>query len=176
MMIMDDFDKIISFECLYAAHRRARQGKRHKKEVIEFEMNLSQNLWELHYDLKYNRYKVGGYHKFMIYDPKKREIQAISYRDRVVQHSICDNYLSPLLEKHLIHDNAACRKNKGTSFAVKRVRKFMTEHYKKYNNNGYVVKLDITKYFLSINHNYLKQKLIKLAVSDRIYISCCVRL
>lgn len=92
--------KIISFESLYKAHRVARLGKRHKKEVIEFETLLGENLWSLHFDLKYNKYKVGGYHKFMIYDPKEREIQAITYRDRIIQHSLCDNYLTPLLEKH----------------------------------------------------------------------------
>ena len=32
-IIMNDFEKIISFENLYKAHRRARLGKRHKKEV-----------------------------------------------------------------------------------------------------------------------------------------------
>ena len=61
----------------------------------------------------------------MVYDPKEREIQAISYWDRVVQHSLCDNYLTPLLEKHLIYDNAACRQNKGTHFAIRRLRSFM---------------------------------------------------
>lgn len=92
----EDFLKIISFESLYNAHRRARLGKRGKKEVIEFEMNLSKNLWGLHYDLLYNKYKIGEYRRFKIFDPKEREIQAISYRDRIIQHSICDNYLMPI--------------------------------------------------------------------------------
>lgn len=169
-----EFENIISFENLYRAHRRARLGKRHKKEVIEFEMNLSENLWQLHYELKYGTYKVSGYHSFMIYDPKKREIQAITYRDRVVQHSLCDNFLSPLLERHLIYDNVACRKNKGTSFAVKRVRQFMEQHYKKYNNNGYLVKLDISKYFLRICHKTLKNKLAKLPIEPKIFGLLCI--
>ena len=106
------FDEIMTFENLYRAHRRARLGKRHKKEVILFEANLSQNLWQLYYDLKYEKYSVGDYHKFMIYDPKEREFQAISYRDRVVQHCLCDNFLTPLLDCRLIYDNAACRRGK----------------------------------------------------------------
>lgn len=114
---MDEWERIIDFESLYKAHRKARLSKRYKKEVVEFENNLSENLWKLHYDLKYGKYEVGGYHSFMIYDPKEREIQAISYMDRVVQHSLCDNYLIPLLEKKLIYDNVACRKGKGSSLA-----------------------------------------------------------
>lgn len=159
---MNYFENIISFESLYKAHRRARLGKRHKKEVIEFEMELAKNLWEIHYELKYKRYKVGEYHKFMVYDPKEREIQAISYRDRIVQHSVCDNFLIPLLNNRLIYDNSACRKGKGTHFAIKRLRQFMTKHFKKCGVKGYFVKVDVSKYFASINHSLLMDKLAKL--------------
>lgn len=166
------FEDVISYESLYRAHRRARLGKRHKKEVVEFELDLSKNLWELHYDLKYNRYEIGGYHKFMIYDPKEREIQAISYRDRVVQHALCDNYLTPLLESKYIYDNSACRKNKGTHFALDRLSKFMREFHNKYGKEGYFVKLDMAKYFNSIDHGVLKQKLRRVVGDDKILALC----
>lgn len=166
---MTDFEKIISFESLYKAHRRARLGKRHKKEVILFEANLSENLWALHYDLKYEKYKMGNYHTFKIYDPKEREIQAIDYRDRIVQHSLCDNYLIPLFEKHLIYDNGACRKNKGTGFIIKRLRKFLVAHNKKYGNSGYFVKIDVSKYFNSVDHDILKEKLKPLIKEEKIF-------
>ena len=52
---------------------------------------------------------IGGYHKFMIYDPKERQIQALSFSDRVFQHLLCDNVLKPYFEPRLIYDNAACR-------------------------------------------------------------------
>lgn len=171
---MTDFENIISFENLYKAHRRARLGKRHKKEVVLFEANLSENLWAIHYDLKYGKYRVEGYHSFTIYDPKEREIQAITYRDRVVQHSLCDNYLIPLLDKHLIYDNAACRKNKGTSFAIKRWRKFMCKHYHLYGKTGYFVKADVSKYFPSIDHTILKNKLRGIIDDKRIFELLCV--
>ncbi len=165
---MTDFENIISYESLYKAHRRARLSKRHKKEVVAFELNLSQNLYSLHNDLKYNKYKIEGYNKFIIYDPKEREIQAIRYRDRVVQHSLCDNYLMPLIEKKLIFDNAACRKNKGTHFIINRFKCFLRKHYKKFGNNGYFIKIDIQKYFNSISHKALKEKLSKLVGCDKI--------
>lgn len=84
------FEEIISFSSLLQAHQKSRRGKQHKKEVIEFEVQLSRNLWALHYDLKYRRYRIGEYRRFRIYDPKEREIQAIPYRDRIVQHALCD--------------------------------------------------------------------------------------
>lgn len=165
---MTDWEKVISFESLYKAHRRARLGKRGKKEVILFEMNLAENLYALHYELKYGKYQVGEYRRFMIYDPKEREIQAISYRDRVVQHSLCDNYLTPLLEKQLIYDNVACRKKKGSGLAVKRLRGFMAEHYKKWGRTGYFVKADVKKFFNSIPHDILKEKLRGVVADENI--------
>lgn len=46
--------------------KRARLGKQHKREVIQFELHLSENLWALHYDLKYKKYEISGYNRFMI--------------------------------------------------------------------------------------------------------------
>lgn len=116
-------------------------------------------LWWLLQRLEYRQYKIGGYHKFMIYDPKEREIQALSFADRVFQHLLCDNILMPYLEPRLIYDNAACREGKGTHFALNRLEKFMREHYKKYGAEGYILKFDIRKYFNSIDHVVLKNKL-----------------
>lgn len=163
-MHSSQFLQAISFESLFKAHMRARKCKRFKKEVIEFELNLSKNLWELHFDLLYGKYKIGGYHKFMIYDPKEREIQAITYRDRVVQHSVCDNFLTPLLDRRLFFYNVACRKKKGTSCAVEALKSFMLKHYKTYGNSGYFVKADIKKYFNSVDHSVLKKLLADLHI------------
>ncbi len=157
-----NWEDVISYENLYRAHRRARLCKRHKAEVINFENNLSQNLWDLHYQLKFGTYKINGYNKFYIYDPKEREVQAICYKDRVVQHSLCDNYLTPIIDKHLIFDNVACRKGKGSSQAIARLRQFMTKFYRKYQNKGYFVKIDVKKYFANISHPILKDKLKKI--------------
>lgn len=104
----------------------------------------------------------------MIYDPKKREIQAIPYSDRIVQHSLYDNLLIPLMKHHLINANCACRVGKGTDYAIKLLRQFMTKHYKKNGNSGYFVKLDIKKYFPSINHEVLYKKLARFNFDENI--------
>ena len=124
------YEEIISFESLYKAHLRARRCKQYKKEVIAFQNNLASNLWKLHYELKYKRYNIKEYKKFYVYEPKKREIQAISYADRVVEHALCDNFLIPLVSKYLIFDNVACRIDKGSNLAQIRLRKFMIEAIK----------------------------------------------
>ncbi len=156
---MNVYDKVFSFKNLYDAHMKARRSKRHKKDVIMFELDLGNNLWKLKKKLDTRTYTVNSYNHFMIYEPKKRKIEALSYSDRVVQHCIVDNYLMDILERHLIYDNGACRINKGTDFCRNRIRKFLTDYYKKNKKEGYVLQFDIHHYFESIKHDVLKNKL-----------------
>ncbi|MBE7075241.1 MAG: hypothetical protein E7376_04610 [Clostridiales bacterium] len=155
-------EKVASFESLMRAHYRARVSKQHKKDIVEFEMNIAYNLSKLEDDLLSGNYKLRGYKRFMIYDPKEREIQALHYYDRVVQNSLCYNFLVPCYTKKLIYDNGACRKGKGTHFTRSRIEGFIHKFYKKHGRNGYFLKLDIKKYFNNIDHDILKQKLGKV--------------
>lgn len=152
---MTEFDQIACFENLYQAHKKARRGKQKKKEVILYETRLTENLMKLSYHLYRKSYHVRGYYKFIIHDPKTREIQALCYADRIVQHSLCDNVLGPYLDKRLIYDNAACRLNKGTHFAMNRLTYFLRRQYNESGTNGYILKCDIRKYFDSISHPVL---------------------
>lgn len=164
---MKNLENMASFEHLYEAHKKCRLGKRNEKAVIEFEMNLAFELTRLEQQLKSYSYRVGPYHEFVIHDPKERTIQALSYRDRVVQHSLCDNVLQPYLEPKLIYDNSACRIGKGTHFAMNRLSDFMRRYYRKYGCIGYILKFDIRKYFDSIPHVFLFQQLQRVFSDDR---------
>lgn len=159
---MTDYEKICDFQNLYNAHKRARRCKQHKKDVILFEMNLAENLWKIKESLENHTYKISGYHKFLIYEPKEREIQALSYYDRIVQQVLASQVLAPFFDKRLIYDNCACRVGKGTHFALDRLTLFMRQHYKKCGTCGYILKCDIRKYFPSIHHDVLKNKLQKI--------------
>lgn len=163
---MTEYETIYRFDNLYRAYKAAARCKRSKNEVVAFELNLAENLWSLHDELENKTYRSGGYHKFMIYDPKQRLIQALSFRDRVVQHSLCDNVLMPYFENRLIYDCAACRIGKGTHFAMNRLSEFMREFYKTHKTNGYFLKCDVRKYFDSIDHGVLKYLLRKYPDRD----------
>lgn len=89
---MIKYDDIFAFSNLYKAHLKSRRCKRHKKDVITFEIDLSNNLYKLYKELKRRTYKISDYNHFTIIEPKKRVIQALHYKDRVVQHVIVDNY------------------------------------------------------------------------------------
>lgn len=122
-----EYGEMASFENLYNAHRAARKGKRDQKEVIEFELDLAWNLQKLRGELMSGRYRPKPYKQFRIYDPKERVIYALQYRDRVVQHTLCDNVIQPYMERHLIYDNAASRVGKGTHFAMDRLTYVLSE-------------------------------------------------
>ena len=163
------YKEIFTFENLIKAHKKVRISKLHKKEVVDFELNKSYELYKLYEELNKKIYQISPYRTFYIYEPKKRRVDATPYRDRVVQNCFVDNYLFPLLENRLIYDNAACRKNKGTDFARNRLKTFLLDAYKKYGLNFYVLTFDIHHYFESINHDVLKNKLSKIIKDKEIF-------
>lgn len=173
-IFMSDFEKIYDLENLYQAHKKARLGKQNTQEVIRYELHLTENLVKLAYHLEHKTYAIRGYHKFMIYDPKEREIQALSYGDRVLQHSLCDNVLGPYLDQRLIYDNAACRVGKGTHFAMDRLTGFMRDFYRQHGTEGYILKCDIRKYFNSVHHDVLKDMIRRMKLSDDIKWLLCL--
>lgn len=135
------------------ASRKARKGKRLKDNVITFEKNIEDELFRLQEELTSKTYTPGKYREFTIYERKPRKISAAPYRDRVVHHALC-NVIEPVFEKTFIFDSYACRKYKGTHKAVDRFTEFCRK-------NRYVLKADIKKYFPSIDHKILFDKIKK---------------
>lgn len=160
------FDNCFSVEYLIKMHKRCRCSKTHKKEVIGFELNLSENLVKISKEIR-KGYKVSKYRRFNVYEPKLRLIESLPYKDRLVQMALCKGLIEPVIERRLVYDNAACRVNKGTHFALDRLKIFLNKFYAKYKNKGYFLKIDIHKYFASINHQILKEKLTKCNFDDQ---------
>ena len=161
-----ELEEIFTFENLYEAYKNCRKSKQHKGEVIRFETNLSSNISNLMKDILNRKYKLGKYKEFLIHEPKERVIEALPFKDRVVIRCFCDVTLKNKIEKKLIYDNAACRKGKGTKFAIERLEKFLKYEYAKTQDNKFFfLKCDIRKYFQSINHEILLNLLQKVHFS-----------
>lgn len=156
---MSDFEKIYDFESLYRAYRKARRGKRWKEAAAKFEINMLEALHLLSIMLKQKTYTPAPYHTFLIYEPKQRVVMTNSYKDKVVQHALCDEVLEPSLSKAFIFDNYASQPNKGTHFGLARMEKFMREYYRHHGADGWILKGDISKYFYSIRHDILKEQI-----------------
>lgn len=156
-MITQTFDEVFTFESIYRAHLRGRLAKRDKNPLVNFEASLLESIYKLYSQLKDGTFKFSKYHHFVVYEPKKREIQTLRYCDRVVQHVICDDVLQPYFGKRAILDNAVCQVGKGSHFALKRFEDMLRSHVRKNGVTGYFLKCDILKYFPSIPHDRLKQ-------------------
>ena len=164
---MTDFEKVYDFENLYKAYRKARLGKRWKDAAAKYEINALDATHFLSNLLKAQTYKPSEYKTFKVYEPKERVVMTNSYKDKVVQHSLCDNVLEPKLSKQFIYDNYASQKGKGTHFGLDRVVSFMRSYYRKNGLNGWILKCDITKYFYNIRHDILKQQVRKSITDEK---------
>jgi retron-type reverse transcriptase len=142
------WEEVISFEALLRAAEQARRGKRFRPAVAAFHFDQERALWKLHEELTTRTYRPGAYRSFFIYEPKKRQISAAPYRDRVVHHALV-NVLEPIYERTFIADSDACRKGKGTHAAVDRCQQFARRF-------RYVLKADVQKFFPTLDHEILK--------------------
>ncbi len=136
---------------LYHAFRKASRFKECKPQVQAYKSNLYPNLKKLQSEIVSGNSEIGNYTYFTIYDPKKRTICAASFPERVLHHALM-NICHPHFERFQIFDSYATRLNKGTYKAITRAAYFC-KTYKFY------LKLDIRKYFDSIDQNVLKKQL-----------------
>lgn len=149
-------DIVADFTNLHKAYKKAKAGKKYNSSAVKFSSMSLEGIWALKEQLENQTYKMAPYNEFEIYEPKKRVIKSCSFKDKVVQHSLCDNILLPELEKVFITDNYAGQIGKGALFGLERLKQHMTDFYNAYGLNGWILKCDIKKYFYSIDHEVLK--------------------
>lgn len=153
------FEKICDIQNLHEAYYKAAKSKHLSSDVINFNQNYEKNLESLRLSLVEGSYKHGKYRQFTIIDSKERIISAASFKDRIVHHSII-NILEPLFERQFIFHTYACRKYKGTHAAA-------LYAYRKAKSCRYFLKLDVRKYFDSIDHSILKKFLCRIIKDSR---------
>ncbi len=145
------WDSVVAMDNLYTAYGKARKGKRRRPDVARFSLDLEPNLLTLQRELVAGEYAPGPYRQFTVYERKPRLISVAPFRDRVAHHAVMA-ILEPLLDKRFIPDTYACRKDKGVHRAVDRYQQFARDH-------AYVLKLDIARYFPSVDRTILKEQL-----------------
>jgi len=141
------FEKLYSFENLYAAFKKAFKGSGRTEEACRFHFHLESELLKLKEELKSDTYRPARYRYFKTFDPKERTISVAPFRDRVVHHAVV-RVLEPIFESTFIFDSYATRKEKGAHRAVKRAQKYLKRGF-------YYFKADVLKYFDSVDHDIL---------------------
>ena len=138
---------------------------RNKKKVDIFENKKIEHIINIYNRLNNKNFKFDKYNIFMITDPKCRIVMAEEIEDKIINHLVAKYILVKTFENKYIDSMVATRKNKGTLYGVKLLKKYLNEMKRK-NDNFYFLKLDISKYFYSIDHNILKQ-ILKKKIKDK---------
>ena len=144
------------------AYNKARKCKRYRKDVLLFAKDKEDNLETVRNDILGLSYEPSEYRYFKVYEPKERQIMALPFYDRVVQHAI-NNVLEPIFNQRFIFHSYACRKTKGMHAASDTLQEWLYEWQKFHADQPlYAIKADIHHYFQSINHDVLKAEIRKV--------------
>jgi len=152
--IRNKFDEVLTYEKLQEAHRLCQTCKTSKPEIILFNLKKEEYLKWLYEQLKSGNYRHGGYRIFYLTKPKRRKVQVSRYIDRIVHRWVVDNFLKEYFIKNFIYHSYACIEGKGMHNAVLAVQKAM-KHCNRTWGEYYMLKMDVAKYFQSIDRQIL---------------------
>jgi hypothetical protein len=172
---------VTDFNNLYRAYQKTMLGKSEKPTALKFSLDAVKRIIELADKLESRTYKIGSYYTFRVYEPKEREVMAIDFEGKVMQHSLCDNFLYDCFTRSFILDNYASQKGKGTHYGLDRLaqnlrhyyfsRKAKAEKERKETGlppgenaryaDGWVLKGDIRRFFYSLDHQIIHEKAMK---------------
>lgn len=149
------YHKIISIKNLTEADKKAQKGKANQYGVKLHNKNKEANILQLHFQLKNKIFKTSAYDVFKVYEPKEREVYRLPYYpDRIVHHAIM-NILEPIFVATYTADTYSCIKKRGIHAAANKLKKALKDQL----GTTYCLKLDVTKFYPSVNHVVLKQLL-----------------
>ena len=146
---------------LYQAFYDAKRHKSKRSYVKKWERNLKANMEALCDELYTRTYRPLPSKCFIVDYPKKREIFAAMFRDRIVHH-LYFNYTNKLYERTFIQDNYSCIKGRGTHYGIGRIRDFCRKESQNWQRKCYVMHLDIRGYFMHID----RKRLLEIAVDS----------
>jgi len=146
-------------------NKQIRVNTKNKRKIENFEDYYSINITNVQNILETRNYIPNKYNIFAIYEPKFRIVMSQTIRDKLINHLVAKHILVANLEKSLIESNIATRKNKGTHYGLKLIKKYLNE-IKNKTDDIYFLKFDINKYFCTIDHNIVKKQL-KNKIKDK---------
>lgn len=153
-----NYYQVISRNALSRAAQQAAKGVKYKASVQRFMLRRLTNIAAINRNLMYHKDIRKGFICFTLMERGKvRSIMSVHFSERVPQKSLNQNALIPVLTRSLIHDNGASRKDMGTGFAMKRIVGHLRWHYRRFGTDGYILVVDFSDYFGSIDHGVIKR-------------------
>lgn len=156
------FKKMVEKNNILMALENAKKGKRHYAEVKKIESNPDKYVHDLQQMLLNKTFKTSNYETLQkVSGGKIREIHKLPfYPDRIVHHCIVQ-VAQDIWIKSLIRDTYSTIPGRGIHDGVRRVKSAM----KDVDNTKYCLKIDINKYYPSVDHNVLK-KIVRMKIKD----------
>ncbi len=159
--VMPTFNKIIDRDNMYKAYNKTLRGRgKFHPEAIKFSNDETFNMNTLIESLENESYKFEGYIRFPVFEPKERIVDAPHFQDKIVQLAI-NSVLKEIYNPCFIFDSYACIDNKGTHKCVDRIQYFMRKAKWEYGDAAGIAKMDVKKFFYSIDREILKKLLLK---------------
>lgn len=164
----------MSFGNLCKAGKACCNGSRWKTSTINFETNLLAESLDTYEDLQNGTRAFKGFQSFSTVEHgKRRDIDALPIKERAAQKCLCQNLLTEAYSRSFVYDNSASLAGKGMDFQLKRLKKHLHDHYRKYGTEGGVYQFDFKSYFASIPHDRIKERARAKIYDDRLYALFC---
>lgn len=154
----DSFDRVASLDALNKAADEAQCGVKWKASVQRYNMTRMVNIYKTHRDLVDGKDVRRGFICFDLCERGKlRHIRSVRFCERVVQKSLCQNALYPILTNGLIYDNGASQRGKGTHFTLDRLTLHLVRHIHRHGRQGGILLIDFSDYFGKADHAALAE-------------------
>ena len=146
----------------YIYDKKVRLNTKNKVAIERFDEYYASNIARIKYILDNKLYKPGKYNIFLIKEPKVRLIMSQCITDKIINHLVSIYILESVFDRLLIDNNIATRVGKGTHYGINKLKTYLNIHI---NEDLYILKYDIKKYFFNISHQLLK-KIIRDNIKD----------
>jgi len=158
------YNEILDLTRIQRIYRsRVRLNTKNKEKIERFENNYVSNMIYIKKVLEEKTYYPGRYNVFLIHEPKVRLIMSQNIIDKLINHVVTEYFLVNIFDKSLIDENVATRKNRGTHYGIKLLKRYINELK---DDEFYILKFDISKYFFNIDHEITKN-IIKTKIKDK---------
>ena len=163
-----EWDSVFGFLPLVEGYKRVSAASKSKTSTQIWLSNLSVNARREQMKLRNGTWKSPGFNCFTIKERGKwRDIQSAHISEKGIQNSFANNCFIPIIKPHLIYDNGASLKGKGTDFSLKRFTKHLRDHVRKHGREGGIFFFDFSSYFANIQHGPLLTAAGKLIMFQR---------
>jgi hypothetical protein len=142
-------------ENIELAHKKAKKGKSHYREVLMVEADKGRYLGEIREMLVQKTFVNAPYQEMIRRDSgKERLIKKLPYfPDRIVQHCVA-NVCAPVWDKMLIRDTYAAIPGRGVHDGVRRIKRALAIDAP---GTAFCLKMDVRKYYDSVDTRVLKR-------------------